>query len=173
MILGTPNAMSALTLRTLAPCFLLSVLFHSHAGGAGKVEAGGTLGIYIENDLFAGTDRHYTSGMKLSWSSHDLEQLSDTPYANPLLPIFNLLPYINEKNILRQSFGGQRALRRRPERRCGGQLQEHQARLRAGVSDQGVQRTGGSPGLWNLVAELDFLNPLKKRVAVPREQVLG
>ena len=50
--------MSALTLRTLAPCFLFSVLFHSHAGGAGKDEAGGTLGIYIENDLFAGTDRN-------------------------------------------------------------------------------------------------------------------
>lgn len=90
--------MTALTLRTLAPCFLPGLLFHSHASGAGKDEAGGTMGIYIENDLFAGTDRHYTSGMKLSWSSHDLEQLSDTPYANPLLPIFNILPYINEKN---------------------------------------------------------------------------
>ncbi len=65
--------------------------------GAGKDDAGGTLGLYLENDLFAGTDQHYTSGFKLSWSSHNLEQLSDSRYANPLLPLFDILPYINEK----------------------------------------------------------------------------
>jgi hypothetical protein len=64
--------------------------------GAGKDVAGGTLGLYLENDLFAGTDRYYTSGFKLSWSSPDLENLSDTPYASPFLSLFNLLPYINE-----------------------------------------------------------------------------
>jgi hypothetical protein len=61
-------------------------------------DAGGTLGLYMENDLFGGTDEHYTSGFKLSWSSRDLEQLSDSRYASPLLPLFNILPYINEKN---------------------------------------------------------------------------
>lgn len=66
--------------------------------GAGKDEAGGTLGLYVENDLFAGTDEQYTSGFKLSWSSHDLEQFRDSRYASPLLPVFNLLPYINEKD---------------------------------------------------------------------------
>ena len=64
----------------------------------------GTLGIYLENDLFGGTDRYYTSGAKISWSSADLENLSDTPYSSPLLGLFNLLPYINEtayqKNLL-------------------------------------------------------------------------
>jgi len=70
----------------------------SESLGAGKDQAGGTLGLYLENDLFAGTDEHYTSGFKLSWSSHDLEQFSDSRYANPLLPLFNILPYINEKN---------------------------------------------------------------------------
>jgi hypothetical protein len=65
--------------------------------GAGKDEAGGTLGLYLENDLFTDTDEHYTSGFKLSWSSHDLEQFSDSRYANPLLPLFDILPYINEK----------------------------------------------------------------------------
>lgn len=68
------------------------------AHGAGKDEAGGTLGLYLENDLFANTDEHYTSGFKLSWSSHDLEQFSDSRYANPLLPLFNVIPYINEQN---------------------------------------------------------------------------
>src|SRR4030095_7199455 len=28
--------------------------------------------IYFENDTFAGTDEHYTSGVKLSWLSADL-----------------------------------------------------------------------------------------------------
>lgn len=64
--------------------------------GAGKDDAGGTFGLYLENDLFVGTDQHYTSGMKMSWSSRDLEQFSDSSYASPFLTIFNLLPYINE-----------------------------------------------------------------------------
>ncbi len=74
---------------------LLSIL---PAHGAGKDDAGGTFSTYIENDLFAGTDRYYTSGVKLSWSSRDLEKYSDTPYASPLLPLFDILPYINETN---------------------------------------------------------------------------
>jgi hypothetical protein len=78
------------------------------AQGAGKDEAGGTLGLYMENDMFVDTDEHYTSGFKLGWSSSDLEQLSDSPYANPLLPLFDMLPYINEKEYQKNlifSFG--------------------------------------------------------------------
>ena len=60
--------------------------------------AGGTFSLYMENDLFAGTDRRYTSGLKFSWSSADLENYGDSPYASPFLPLFNLLPYINEKD---------------------------------------------------------------------------
>lgn len=58
--------------------------------------ANGTLGVYFENDLFAGTDRYYTNGAKLSWSSPDLSQYRDSPYASPFLPLFGLIPYINE-----------------------------------------------------------------------------
>jgi lipid A 3-O-deacylase len=79
-------------------CLLLALLSHPPAHAAGKDDAGGTLGLYMENDLFTGTDEHYTSGFKLSWSSRDLEQFSDSRYANPLLPLFDILPYINEKN---------------------------------------------------------------------------
>ena len=32
----------------------------------------GTFSFYLENDLFAGTDRYYTSGVKLTWISPDL-----------------------------------------------------------------------------------------------------
>ena len=76
---------------------LLSLSLCSLAHGAGKDDAGGTLSVYLENDLFAGTDRYYTSGVKLSWSSPDLDKYSDTPYANPLLPLFDLLPFINQE----------------------------------------------------------------------------
>jgi lipid A 3-O-deacylase len=90
--------MNALLSHSSAACLLFAFLIQSPASGTGKDDAGGTLGLYLENDLFAGTDRHYTSGAKLSWSSHDLEQLSDSRYANPLLPLFNLLPYVNEED---------------------------------------------------------------------------
>ena len=81
--------------RTVLTAFLLLAI-KATSPGAGKDEAGGTFSTYIENDLFAGTDRYYTSGVKLSWSSADLEKFSDTPYASPFLPLFEMLPYINE-----------------------------------------------------------------------------
>jgi hypothetical protein len=61
-----------------------------------KDTSSGTLGLYMENDMFAGTDRYYTSGVKLSWSSPDLARLEDTPYSSPFLPLFNLIPYIQD-----------------------------------------------------------------------------
>jgi len=67
------------------------------AVGAEPQPSGGTLSIYLENDLFAGTDRYYTSGAKISWSSADLENLVDSPYSSPFLGVFRILPYINEK----------------------------------------------------------------------------
>lgn len=64
---------------------------------------GGTVSIYFENDLFAGTDRYYTNGSKISWSSTDLAKFSDTPYASPLLPLLNAIPFVNrpdyQKNL--------------------------------------------------------------------------
>ncbi len=57
---------------------------------------GGTLSVYFENDLFSGTDRYYTSGAKISWSSTDLAKFSDTPYASPLLPLLDLIPFVNK-----------------------------------------------------------------------------
>jgi len=90
MIIKTP------TTRRTGFYLSLAILMQSPVHGAGKDAAGGTLGIYFENDLFAGTDQYYTSGMKISWSSYDLEKLSDSPYASPFLPLFNVLPYINE-----------------------------------------------------------------------------
>jgi lipid A 3-O-deacylase len=70
----------------------------------GADTVGGTLGIYVENDSFTGTDHYYTSGVKLSWTSRDLSRLEGTPYASSLLPVFNLIPHIHDtayqKNVI-------------------------------------------------------------------------
>ncbi len=63
----------------------------------------GTFSIYFENDLFAGTDRYYTNGVKIGWSSPDLASFRDTPYASPLLPLLDAIPFVNrpefQKNL--------------------------------------------------------------------------
>ncbi len=63
----------------------------------------GTFSIYFENDLFAGTDRYYTNGVKFSWTSTDLEKFADTRYASPLVPVLDRIPFVNnpamQKNI--------------------------------------------------------------------------
>ena len=84
--------------KTLLPAFALLSLLPLPCALAAHEVAGGTFSIYLENDLFAGTDRQYTSGLKFGWSSADLASYSDSPYASPFLPLFNLLPYINKKD---------------------------------------------------------------------------
>ncbi len=78
------------------PGLLLALLCTVAVQGADPNHTGGTLGLYHENDTFAGTDRYYTSGAMMSWSSPNLENFSDSPYAKPFLPLFDLLPYIND-----------------------------------------------------------------------------
>lgn len=85
----------------LLPLLLAGALPTSRAQDAALNR--GALSVYFENDLFTGTDRYYTNGAKLSWSSIDLERFSDTPYASPLLPILDLIPFLNnpefQKNL--------------------------------------------------------------------------
>lgn len=84
--------------RHLAACGILACLFSPAARGADGEIADGTIGLYFENDLFAGTDRYYTSGTKISWSSADLANLADSPHASPFLPLFGLMPFIDNKD---------------------------------------------------------------------------
>ncbi len=91
MLLPRPS-----TTHPLASLLLLACILTPWVQAADNDDSGGTLGLYLENDAFAGTDRYYTSGVKLSWSSPNLERYSDSPYASPFLPLFDLLPYIND-----------------------------------------------------------------------------
>ncbi len=92
--------------HSTALLFLL-LLLAGLAPAAARAEApttGGTLGIYVENDAFAGTDRYYTSGVKISWTSPDLPNLIGNPHAGMLMPFFELLPAMHDsryqKNVI-------------------------------------------------------------------------
>ncbi len=61
----------------------------------------GTLSVYMENDLFGGTDRYYTSGVKIGWSSANLNKFSESQVAAPLVPILEILPFINTEGYQR------------------------------------------------------------------------
>ncbi|MBL9187074.1 MAG: lipid A deacylase LpxR family protein [Opitutaceae bacterium] len=56
--------------------------------------------VYFENDTFAGTDRHYTNGVKFSWLSADLTGWGQTGWRQAFL---EALPFVNrsdgQKNI--------------------------------------------------------------------------
>lgn len=83
---------------------LLAYLFAAFApivasAQSADTSGGGTLSIYYENDLFAGTDHYYTNGVNISWSSTDLAKFSDTRYASPLLPLLDLIPFVNRKDF--------------------------------------------------------------------------
>lgn len=90
-------------LITLLAALLLAEFFTSPAQ-ADSATTGGTLGIYIENDAFAGTDRYYTSGVKISWTSPDLARYGDSPHSGSMLPVFNMLPFLHDtkyqKNLI-------------------------------------------------------------------------
>ena len=58
------------------PAFQLSTTA-AYADASPSVENRSTFIFYLENDTFAGTDRHYTNAVKLSWISKDLEKYSD------------------------------------------------------------------------------------------------
>lgn len=82
----------------LLPLLSLALASLVSAAERPKDPKAGTLSLYFENDLFAGTDRYYTNGVKLGWTSTDLGKFSDTPYASPLLPVLDRLPFINGRD---------------------------------------------------------------------------
>lgn len=65
---------------TMVLCLLLLLDLASVPAAADELTAKGsqTLTLYFENDTFFGTDYLYTNGVKLSWTSPDLEDCRDT-----------------------------------------------------------------------------------------------
>jgi len=89
---------------------LLAALFFACAAPALADEAAGdrtdaskrppaasTFILTEENDFFAGTDEHYTNGIKLSWVSGDLLRYAeDERLPEFVLPYLRALPFVNE-----------------------------------------------------------------------------
>jgi len=68
----------------------------------GPVEKHQTFFLYLENDIFAGTDRHYTNATRLTWLSSDLTEYDeDTRLPRWGLPLLRKLPLINRPGFQR------------------------------------------------------------------------
>ena len=67
------------------------------AVGANGSKTAPTLILTEENDFFAGTDEHYTNGLKLTWVSGDLKRYAeDERLPGFVLPYLRALPFVNE-----------------------------------------------------------------------------
>jgi lipid A 3-O-deacylase len=60
-----------------------------------------TFTFYWENDLFAATDRDYTNGFKLTWSTPYLTNREDSRLPGWSYPVLNLLPMVNDPTSFR------------------------------------------------------------------------
>lgn len=66
-----------------------------------KLEEAHALSFYLENDLFSGTDEHYTNGVKLTWVSRDLVSFAEAgKLPGWILPVIEKFPFINEPGLL-------------------------------------------------------------------------
>jgi hypothetical protein len=91
----------------VAVALLLALCLPAHAAGqeagqqagqqAERPAAASTLILTEENDFFAGTDEHYTNGIKLTWISGDLLRYAeDDRLPKFVLPYLAALPFVNE-----------------------------------------------------------------------------
>jgi lipid A 3-O-deacylase len=74
---------------------ILSFFMPMHSAHAQKQADGHkTFTLYFENDLFKGTDRQYTNGIKLTWLSQDLRHFREDPRIPQWsYPVIERLPF--------------------------------------------------------------------------------
>lgn len=61
----------------------------------------GALTLYFENDAFGSTDRDYTNGVRLSWTSPSLQRFSDDPTAGRVAGVFDDAPWFGDSSYER------------------------------------------------------------------------
>lgn len=67
-----------------------------------------TFTLYYENDFLFGTDRDYTSGLKLTWSTPYSSDTSETGWPSWVYPLISRLPLVNDptqQRAISLSFG--------------------------------------------------------------------
>jgi lipid A 3-O-deacylase len=92
-----------LTRKFLICSFVGFILFHHGLAFAEKSpDDYGTFTFYLENDVFTGTDREYTNGMKLTWISQDLTDYCNNPHVPEWgRSVIDCLPFVNEPGFTR------------------------------------------------------------------------
>ena len=60
-----------------------------------------TFTFYLENDVFTGTDREYTNGIKLTWISRDLSGYHEVSTPTWSRGIIDRLPFVNKPGTVR------------------------------------------------------------------------
>lgn len=92
---------SVTLLRILAFAAILAAPLTQAAEGDIPIENARTASVvtlYLENDYFGGTDRHYTNGAKLSWLSGDLTSWGQEGWRRSFL---EALPFVNRPGGLK------------------------------------------------------------------------
>lgn len=96
--------------RVLFLIFLFAAAVAPAPGFCGEIEVppvldkrqAHTFSFYFENDLFTGSDRHYTNGVKLTWISPDLPAFAEYgPLPESWLPYIDYLPFVNRPGFQR------------------------------------------------------------------------
>lgn len=90
--------------KSLFICFLIaSAMAYSKLSFAEKTPKDhSTFTFYLENDVFTGTDREYTNGVKLTWISRDLTDYRNDPRIPDWgHPVIDRLPFVNEPGLTR------------------------------------------------------------------------
>ena len=100
-IFGRGKALKhAAILAVVTGLTLLSCTFS--AAQTDPAEKHQTLFLYFENDIFNGTDQHYTNALRLTWVSQDLTEYDeDTRLPRWGLPLIRKLPLINRPGFQR------------------------------------------------------------------------
>ena len=87
-----------------AVCGFVTAVFCSDVRASSvldKLEAR-TFSVYFENDIFTGSDRHYTNGVKLTWISPDLAAFAEYgALPKSWLRYAEYLPFVNEPGFQR------------------------------------------------------------------------
>ncbi|MFP4037461.1 MAG: lipid A deacylase LpxR family protein [Desulfobacteraceae bacterium] len=91
------------TIKSLLIClFTAFFISHNEASFAKMPKDYSTFTFYLENDVFTGTDREYTNGLKLTWISRDLaEYRDDSRIPEWGCALIDRLPFVNKPGFVR------------------------------------------------------------------------
>jgi lipid A 3-O-deacylase len=98
---GRGKALRSTTVLVVVTCSAL-LLYSLSVAQTDPAQKNQTLFLYFENDIFNGTDQHYTNALRLTWLSQDLTEYDeDTRLPRWGLPLIRKLPLINRPGFQR------------------------------------------------------------------------